>query len=99
MSTPHLAFPFKVEGASAAVVAQDSLNEIEQNLKVLVLTERGERLEVPEFGIYDPTFQVDYEPKLISESAQRWDNRARVLSVSQISDMVQSVRIHVEENG
>lgn len=98
---PHFAFPFKFgDQGSAEVLDQDSITEIEQNVEVLILTELGERLEVPEFGIPDPTFRVGVDTQAITEAAELWDGRSRVFMDSEmdfVDRMVQNVRIHVEE--
>lgn len=96
---PHFSFPFTI-GGSAAVLEQDDIAEIEQNVKVLVLTEQGERLEVPEFGISDPTFRTEIDTDSIAEAAEHWDSRCRVLLDSEIDfvhRMVRNVRLNVEE--
>lgn len=96
---PHFSFPFTIDG-SALVVEQDDLEEIEQNVKVLVLTELGERIEVPAFGIPDQTFQNEVDTELIVEAAQEWDSRARVFVSSEIdlvNRMVRNVRLNVED--
>lgn len=78
-SVPHFAFPFRfAEGGVPRTVEQDTLEEIEQGVKVLVLTERGERIEVPDFGIPDLTFQTSIDVQSIREAAQDWDERAEV---------------------
>lgn len=77
---PHFAFPFRFsDNGSASVVVQDTLVEIEQNVKVLVLTDIGERLEVPEFGILNPTFDSKINTTGLINAAHEWDERAEVL--------------------
>lgn len=79
MTTPHFTFPFRFgQGGVPETVEQDTLDEIEQGVKVLVLTERGERIEVPDFGIPDLTFQTDLDVQSIREAAEEWDDRAEV---------------------
>lgn len=94
--TVHFAFPFTIDG-SAAVVSQDSAAELQQNVVVLVLTEVGERLEVPEFGIPDPTFRTEVDTASIVEAAEMWDERARVFVNSDIDRMVRNIQLSVEE--
>ena len=92
----HFSFPFTING-SAAVVAQDSDAEVQQNVMVLVLTDVGERLEVPEFGISDPTFRTEIDTEAIAEAAEVWDDRAKVLIASDIDQMVRNIRLNVED--
>ena len=98
---PHFSFPFDIaDRGSAVVVLQDSAEEIEQNVKVLILTERGERLEVPDFGIEDPTFGVGVDTDAIVDAADKWDSRSKVFVDAEmdfVQRMVQNVRIHLEE--
>ena len=87
----HFAFPFRFGGSgTVAVVEQDTHAEIEQNVKVLVLTHRGERIEVPGFGVSDSTFQVRLDTKAISNAAEEWDSRAQVL-VSEGPDLIEKL--------
>lgn len=95
---PHFSFPFTIGNQGfATVLKQDDVAEIEQNVKVLVLTELGERIEVPDFGISDSTFQTDVDTQSIVEAAELWDGRAKVFVDSDIDRMVRNVRLNVEE--
>lgn len=77
---PHFVFPFRfAEGGVPRTVEQDTLEEIEQGVKVLMLTELGERLEVPGFGIADLTFQTDLDVDTVRAAAKEWDDRAEVV--------------------
>lgn len=93
-SVPHLSFPFRFGGdGSAAVVEQDTHAEIEQNVKVLVLTVVGERIEVPSFGFPDPAFQTRIDTQAISSAAREWDERAEVLASEKLQKLVRDVLI------
>lgn len=98
---PHFAFPFQFGRDGAVVVLdQGSHEEIEQNVKVLVRTELGERLEVPDFGVPDPTFSVGIDTEAIAAAAQEWDSRADVVVAARpdaLLTMVQDLLIQVEE--
>lgn len=49
--TPHFDHPFRLTPAGHAVtVEQDSIEEIESCLVAILLTERGERIELSDFG-------------------------------------------------
>lgn len=78
-SIPHLAFPFRFGlGGAAETVEQDTPEELEQGVKVLMLTELGERLEVPDFGVPDPTFRNEIDVASIAAAAREWDERVEV---------------------
>ena len=97
MSVSHFAFPFRFGGTgTAAVVEQGTHAEIEQGVKVLVLTNLGERIEVPGFGVSDPTFQLSIDTQTISSAAREWDERAEVLASEEpdfIEKLVRNVLI------
>lgn len=103
VQVPHFAFPFRFGSNGAAqVVEQDTHAEIEQNVKVLVLTERGERLEVPDFGIDDLVFQTGVDEAAIAAQAREWDERAEVLIAEEpdrVNAMIRNLLIDVREEG
>lgn len=79
VQVPHFTFPFRFGAdGSARVLEQDTQEEVEQGVKVLILTELGERLEVPDFGVEDPTFQTGIDVEQIAAAATGWDERATV---------------------
>lgn len=56
--TPQIAFPLRLNatGTDAVVNEQDSDDDVMDCVEVLVSTERGERVDLPDYGIDDPTF-------------------------------------------
>jgi phage baseplate assembly protein W len=58
---PHFAYPFRLErhgpGSQPVVVEQDSLDDVLNCVEIAMLTQIGERVDMPSFGIDDPTFQ------------------------------------------
>lgn len=98
---PHFAFPFRFGASgSAEVVEQDTIEEIEQGVKVLVLTNIGERLEVPDFGIEDLPFKTSVDMEAIHAAAVEWDERAGVTLTEEpdrLSGMVRHLLINVTE--
>lgn len=78
---PHLQVPFRIVGGHALVVEQDTLEEISQNLRVLLLTRRGQRGSIADYGVDDPTFgAVGRTPDEgeLQAAAARWEPRARI---------------------
>lgn len=51
--TPHLSFPLRIVGRRFAVVEQDSSQHVGECVEAAVRTERGWRIEAPDFGIPD----------------------------------------------
>jgi hypothetical protein len=54
--TAVLAHPFRLAGSNVATVDDDSEAGARQEIAVLVTTQLGERLMVPDYGVTDPTF-------------------------------------------
>lgn len=85
-----LSFPFRVAPSGVAATVEHGSNaEIEELLAVAVLTQPGERILAPTFGIADPTFDgfelgnlqrhvLDFGPRVTIaavEVARRGDDR------------------------
>jgi phage baseplate assembly protein W len=86
---PHFAIPFRVTASgSAAVVDQDSFEEIGQCVAVLMSTTAGERIELPDYGIPNPVFQVesDVDTAELATAVQKWEPRATALVHSTVID-------------
>src|SRR5687767_8720500 len=104
IQNPHFAFPFrlKASGRSVAVVEQDSEEDITNCVEVLLRTERGSRIEVPDYGIDDPTFhQVSPNDKLTELQAAivEWEPRAETTLESELSSwdsLKEFIRITVQ---
>lgn len=52
---PHFALPLRFDG-HAVVVEQDSFDDVAMCVEAAARTERGTRLELPEFGVPDQLF-------------------------------------------
>lgn len=96
---PHLAVPFRIDGTgTAAVVEQDSVDDVAQCVETLLRTFVGERLELPDYGIEDPTFETVVPVNELMAVVARWEPRA-VTFVEQYPDrfdeMVQRLNINV----
>lgn len=58
MTTPLIAYPFRLNPAGAVATVPDGSDEqLAQELAVAVLTRAGERVLVPSFGVADPAFE------------------------------------------
>lgn len=95
---PHFDLPFRFTAGHAAVVEQDSSDDISNCVDAVLLTRIGSRVEMPEFGIPDPTFDiqpielqgmfaalVEQEPRayvLIDQEPDRFDQLIAHLTVS-----------------
>lgn len=90
---PKLFVPLQM-GAEGGLktVEQDSEQEIAQCVYAILATERGSRIEEPEFGIADPTFEqggMDLGEALLATST--WEPRAEVRSEQEIEDLIADV--------
>lgn len=98
---PHIKLPFQLAGSVVAVVEQDSPEEIEQNVEVILRYPLGFRPELPDFGVRDLTF-AEGHPDLneIQTAIALWEPRADALLESQ-PDLLDSLvaHVHIELRG
>lgn len=77
---PHFAYPFRYVNGSAVVNEQDSLDDIADCVYAICVTHPGDRIELPDFGITDPTFeQVPIDTGTLQTQIEEWEPRAQVL--------------------
>lgn len=80
---PHFALPFRFDATPQAVVSeQDSVDEIADCVYSILICPQGFRVELPQFGLPDPTFAVSPPgPDLdrMREVIQTWETRADLL--------------------
>lgn len=97
IETPHFRFPFQFtsSGTRAQVVEQDSDEEIMDCIQVLLSTEIGERIELPDYGIADQTFRENgVNTAHIMAQIRRFEERAEIeLEPKQIDRLVQRVAV------
>lgn len=77
---PHFSIPFRFGGPPAAVVEQDSIEEIAGCVLTILLCPLGYRPELPDFGTPDQTFatpQADLD--VLRAVIDTWEPRAAVL--------------------
>lgn len=75
-SPQHLAVPFQIDNTgSAVVVDQDSFLDVAQCVQTLLATPQGSRLELPQYGVPDPTF-TDGHLSGLEQAVQQWEPRA-----------------------
>lgn len=85
---PHLALPFVIgHDGTAAVVVQDSIEDVVQSVQVLLGTVPGQRIELPAYGVPDQTFTDRPDPAPIMAALEQWEPRAAVaLSMAPVPD-------------
>src|SRR5688572_10071540 len=86
---PHFAIPFRVDASgSAVVVDQDSFEEIAQCVGVLFSTTKGQRIELPDYGVPDQVFteQSSVDTSELAGVVNQWEPRATALVHSEVID-------------
>jgi len=93
---PHFALPFRFANPQAAVNEQDSLDEIADAVLAILICPEGFRVELPSFGLPDPTFAMP-GPDLddIREVIETWEPRAAVV-LDEYPDLLDVLVSHVE---
>lgn len=95
---PHLALPFSIgAGGRARTVEQDTLDDIAQCVQVLLTTVVGERVELPEYGIDDPTFLTRMDLNEIRLAIEEWEPRAETLLFEEPDRFDELVRYIIAE--
>ena len=93
---PHFSLPFRFASPAAAVSEQDSLDEIADACLAILLCPVGFRVELPTFGLEDPTFSSP-GPDLdsVREALAQWEPRAAA-AISEYPDLIDDLIAHVE---
>jgi len=96
VDVPHFSLPFRFASPQAAVTEQDSLDEIADCVFAILLCPAGFRVELPAFGLPDPTFAMT-APDLdeIRTVIDQWEPRAAVL-LSERPDLLDVLIARVE---
>lgn len=96
---PHFALPFQFVSGGAAVVEQDTADEIMTCVLAVVLCPRGFRVELPTFGIPDPTFtERTANADVIEAALAEWEPRTQELVTSEpnaLDAFVSDVRVRI----
>jgi phage baseplate assembly protein W len=81
VDTPHFALPLRYVNGSAVVNQQDTMDDITSCVLAICLTTPGDRDEMPDFGIEDPTFGAQQIPlAAIVAQIENWEPRATILA-------------------
>ena len=94
---PHFAIPFQIVGNSAAVVEQDSDEELTSAAWAIVRTEVGSRVELPEFGVSDLAFRDSAAvSEEVTQAIREWEPRLEAEADGEISEMTLSVIARID---
>ncbi len=98
---PHFSYPFRFTAvgtrqANVAVTEQDSIDEIADCCLAILLCPLGYRVELPEFGLADPTFSTPApDADLIRQVVELWEPRSSLL-VENVPDQWDELVARVE---
>lgn len=95
-----LSHPFRLTpSGSLATVEQNSTQGIAEQVAMLILTEQGERVMLPNFGITDPTFG-SVDPTEISLQVALYGPSVSVASVDAyyLDDMTLTVNVEFSDD-
>lgn len=92
---PHFALPFRFSTPNVGTVEQDSVDEIAGCVLAVMLYPLGYRVELPSFGIPDPTFSTpDVDVDALRDVIELWEPRASIL-FDQERDLVDDLLVRV----
>jgi phage baseplate assembly protein W len=102
VQVPHFTFPFALNGNSFGVVEQDTIEEIQQCVEILLLTPSGSRLVLPDYGTPETLFaQMPINVPAILNKLNKWEPRAAV-TLDQTLGTIQttaSIQVNVSTGG
>ena len=92
-----ISWPPRVDGDGRLLLSADADN-VRESIQVILLTEPGERVRLPEFGaglgrfLFEPNIPATHIAiaRCISQSLMRWEPRIRVAQVEVIADPTDS---------
>lgn len=90
IAAPHFAVPFRVENGQVAQIEQDSIGEIEGCVEAVLRTPEGSRIEEPDFGIPDATFEQlgpDPSAEAYLAAIAEWEPRSHVLGEARLGEL------------
>lgn len=80
---PRLALPFRVAGGRAAVVEQDSDQEVLQCVETVMRYRPGDRVAAPDFGVPDQAHQQGGADLVtVADRIEVWEPRVQSLAES-----------------
>lgn len=103
VSIPHFSWPFQLGiGGHAAVLEQDTDDEIVNCVLVICTVPIGELTDEPSFGITDPTFELQPDVNLIAAQVLEWEPRVHVAAVDNTDERdltLENIILRVQTGG
>lgn len=94
---PHFSLPFRFVAPDAATSEQDSLDEITDCVLAALLCPQGYRVELPPYGLPDPTFAQRVDVDEIRSTIEAWEPRAAAV-LAERPDAFDELIAHVQVN-
>jgi len=94
---PKLRVPLAMGQHGLEAVEQGTADEVAACVYAIVATTVGSRVELPAFGVEDPTFEqlpLNLQTAILSAVA-RWEPRATVTSVQEVEELVDNIVLEV----
>lgn len=96
---PHFQFPFQLNGDSFAVIEQDTTQEVQQCVEILLLTPVNSRLVLPDYGTPETLYaQLPINVPAILAKLNNWEPRAAgdlEQTLDTIDQMVTYIQVNV----
>lgn len=93
---PKLRMPLRFDGGRLAIVEQDSPENVRGAVFACLAYELGERIEDPDFGIEDPTFEeTPLDTTEWIEAINRYEPRAEVQTSQDVEEFVDVILAEV----
>lgn len=94
---PHFSFPFRLAGSRIALTDQGSDDEILDCVEVLLSTEPGERIDLPDYGLEDQAFlEGGASRSQIDSTIRAWEPRAAFdIDPVDMEDRIDNVRVNL----
>jgi hypothetical protein len=98
MATDLISFPFRLAPNGSVVTRPDNSNEYyAEEIGQIILTKSGERVQVPAFGLDDPTFhRIDPQELALKVGMFRIPVRIVSVTTKQISNKEQDAMVMFE---
>jgi phage baseplate assembly protein W len=93
---PKLRVPLRLENGRLGICEQDSQENVAACVYAILSYERGSRVEDPEFGVEDPSF--DQQPLDLDEWLEQiatYEPRARVTTQQEVDELIAVVLVEV----
>jgi len=98
------AFPVRVHPLTGRIATASGEDDIEQSIRIILYTAKGERVMRPEFGcgIHDYAFEsmsttmLGMAESMVTEALARWEPRIEVLDVIAKEEHGESGRMKIE---